>query len=285
MPDMTGKTILVTGATNGIGRATVEQLAPMGGRIVLVGRDEAKCQEVVASLAHTPAQLSYLVADLSSQAEIKALAAAFLAEHSELHLLLNNAGAYFTERELTVDGLERTFALNHVGYYLLTHLLLDVLKASAPSRVVNVASDAHKGGKVDWDDLQREHWTQAGWPVYAQSKLLNILFTKELARRLEGTGVTANCLHPGFVSSGFARNNGFLGNLMMTLTRPLQRTTTKSARGVVTVATAPELATTTGTYFADGKPAPCTKRAQNMDDAKRLWDVTAALTGVDATAA
>jgi NAD(P)-dependent dehydrogenase (short-subunit alcohol dehydrogenase family) len=277
---MDGKVILLTGATSGIGRQAAQALAPAGGRLVLVGRDRARTDALVGELrAHNP-DVHGLVADLSSQAEIRRLAGEFLARHDRLDVLINNAGALFTTREETVDGVERTFALNHLAYFQLTTLLLDRLTATAAvpgqsARVVSVSSDAHRRAKMGWDDLElKRSYPAQGWAAYGQSKLANILFTRELARRLDGTRVTANCLHPGFVDSGFARNNGLVARVLMTLARPLQRTADKGAETVVWAATSPDLATTTGQYFKDCEARKTTKPAESVTDGLRLWELS-----------
>ncbi len=274
VPRMDGKVILLTGATSGIGRVAASELARTGARLVLVGRDPAKTEALVRELRAVNPHVDGLVADLSSQAEVRRLAAEFLARYDRLDVLINNAGALFTRRELTADGIERTFALNHVAYFLLTTLLLERLRASAPSRVVSVASGAHRRGAMHWDDLNLAGWPRQGRAAYAQSKLANILFTRELARRLAGTGVTANCLHPGFVNTGFARNAGALARLVMFLTRPIQRRPEKGAETVVWAATAPELEGVTGHYFMDCAPKKTTAAAESVADAERLWKVS-----------
>ncbi|MDP2316337.1 MAG: SDR family oxidoreductase [Pseudomonadota bacterium] len=271
VPPMRGKVILLTGATSGIGRQAAVALAPSGATIAVVGRDPARTEALVQELRAVNPQVEGLVADLSSQAEVRRVAEEVLARYDRLDVLVNNAGALYTTRAETVDGIERTFALNHLAYFLLTTLLLDRLRASAPSRVVSVASDAHRRGKMRWDDIGMRNYTAQGWGAYGQSKLANILFTRELARRLAGTGVTANCLHPGFVDTGFARNNGPIARLLMMLTRPLQRRAEDAAETVVWAATAAECANRTGQYFKDCKPAKTSKAAESMEDAARLW--------------
>src|SRR5215207_6225037 len=208
---MSEKIILITGATNGIGKAAALELAKQGNTVVIVGRNPAKTQATVEEIKQQSGNSAVegLIADLSSLADVRRLADEFRQRHSRLDVLINNAGALFAERELTVDGYEMTFAVNHLAYFLLTNLLLDLLKASAPARIVNVASDAHKGMKINFDDLQLEkNYGGMMGPAYGQSKLANILFTYELARRLAGTGVTVNALHPGLVRTGFAGNMG-----------------------------------------------------------------------------
>ncbi|MGI9627976.1 MAG: SDR family NAD(P)-dependent oxidoreductase, partial [Longimicrobiales bacterium] len=217
---------MITGATNGIGQAAALALARLGAGLVLVGRNRERGERVVEEIRRESGNddISLLLADLSSQAEIRQLAKDFLATGRPLHVLLNNAGVINMRHEETIDGIEATFAVNHLAYFLLTGLLLERLKESAPARVVNVSSDAHaqSGGRLDFDDLEsRKRFSLMG--VYGKSKLANILFTRELARRLSGTGVTADCLHPGFVGSNFARNNGVFARVVMTLLRPFAR--------------------------------------------------------------
>ena len=206
--NMNGKVCLVTGGTNGIGKSTALELARMGATVVIVGRDAQKTSEVVQEVraASGNPNVNSLLADLSSQQEVRRLAHEFKNKYSQLHILLNNAGAVFMQRQLSVDGVEMTFALNHLASFLLTNLLLDTIKASAPARIINVSSNAHTTGKIEFDNLQGER--NYSPRVYENSKLANILFTRDLARRLEGTGVTVNALHPGFTATGFAKNNG-----------------------------------------------------------------------------
>ncbi len=277
MLSMQGRICLMTGGTNGIGKSTARALAGMGATVVIVGRNAAKAAQVVAEIrAATGNQnVEALIADLSSQADIRRLAEAFKRKYAQLHVLLNNAGGMFWERELTVDGLERTWALNHLAYFLLTELLLDTLKASAPARIVNVSSAAHRGGKIDFDDLQSARGYTA-MQVYGKSKLANLLFTQELARRLEGTGVTVNALHPGFVNSGFAKNNAGLAFKVFGLISPLMaRSPDKGAETSVYLASAPEVQGVTGKYFSDCREAQTAPQALDSAAAKRLWAVSA----------
>jgi NAD(P)-dependent dehydrogenase (short-subunit alcohol dehydrogenase family) len=269
---------LVTGATNGIGLETARLLAARGASVVLVGRSRERCETVSHALnqqiGHGP--VDYLVADLLSQAEIRQLAEIFKQRYDRLDVLINNAGAHFVKRQETVDGLENTFALNHLACFLLTGLLLDRLKASAPARIVNVASAAHVGIRLDFDDLQSTH-DYADWPAYKRSKLANVLFTYELARRLNGTGVTANALHPGLVRSGFWAGDRF--GLKQRLRYALRAISpAKAARYVVYLATSPEVEGVTGRYFDRGRLAESSPESYDEDAARRLWDVSAQLT-------
>jgi NAD(P)-dependent dehydrogenase (short-subunit alcohol dehydrogenase family) len=270
---ISGKTVVITGATNGIGEAAAIALAKQGAHLVLVGRDPTRGADTLAKVkAAGDPNAQLLLADLSSQAEIRKLAGQLQAL-PRIDVLVNNAGAVFTTRQVTVDGLERTFALNHLAYFLLTELLLDKIKGSAPARIVNVASEAHRSGKLDFDDLQLEKKFST-FAAYGTSKLANILFTRELARRLAGSGVTANVLHPGTVATGFGRNNPGLFGLAIRLLRPFFRTPEKGAETIVYLAADPALDGVTGEYFADRRPKTPTKRAQSDADAAKLWTVS-----------
>lgn len=277
---MQGKICLVTGANSGIGKATAEELAKMGAKVVMVCRDQGRGQTALAEIvaASDNKFIDLMLADLSSQSDIRRLAEEFLARYDRLHVLVNNAGAVFLRRQLTVDGLEKTFALNHLGYFLLTNLLLDVIKRSAPARIVNVASVAHWRSSIRFDDLQRERRYRF-MEVYGQSKLANILFTFELSRRLEGSGVTVNCMHPGFVGSNLANNNGWIVRLGTTLIKPFARSPKKGAETVVYLATAPELQACSGRYYVDKKETQSSPESRDEGVARRLWQVSEALTG------
>lgn len=283
--DMAGRVCLVTGATNGIGRAAAFALGRRGASLVLVARSRQRGERTVAALreATGAGDVTLLLADLTSQAEIRRLAAEFLALGRPLHVLLNNAGVILRRREETVDGIEATFAVNHLAYFLLTSLLLGRLRESAPARIVNVASDAHAqaGGRLDFDDLESRR-RYGAMRVYGKSKLANLLFTRALARRLEGTGVTVNAVHPGFVGSNFARNNGWAAALGMTLLRPFARSPEKGAETVVWLCTAPELTGVSGRYFHDLREHAPRPFATNDADAERLWEVSARMTGLAA---
>jgi NAD(P)-dependent dehydrogenase (short-subunit alcohol dehydrogenase family) len=279
---MRGKTCIITGATGGIGLETAKQLGALGARLVLVGRNRDKGNAVMARLrAELPGvavEMHY--ADLSRPNEIRRLAEALLDAAARIDVLVNNAGAIFAKRETTPDGLELTFALNHMAYFRLTALLRDRLIASAPARVVNVASRAHRGSRLDFEDLQcSRHYN--GWRAYQRSKLANILFTRELARRIEGTGVTANCLHPGLVASSFGDNNrGFwrlgiaIGKLVAAI--PVQR----GAETPVYVASSPDLDGVSGRYFSNCRERQPDAAAQDDKTAARLWNESERLTGV-----
>jgi retinol dehydrogenase 12 len=276
---MKDKVVLITGATNGIGKVAATELAKQGATVVIVGRSAEKTlatvKEIQEATGHQQ-QVDYLLADLSSMAEVRRLAAEFKKKYSRLDVLINNAGATFTTRQETVDGYEKTFATNHLSYFLLTTLLLDVLKASAPARIVNVASDAHSTGKINFDDLQsRNGYGAAGFRAYGTSKLANVLFTYELARRLEGTGVTANVIHPGFVASGFGANNGRLfSGVLKLLQRVAAITPEKGAETIIYLASSPEVEGITGKYWDKRKQISSSTASYNVETAKRLWEVS-----------
>ncbi len=270
---------LITGATNGIGRAAAQAIAAKGGRVVIAGRNAAKTEATAAELRRASGNpaVDFLLADLSSMAEVRRLAAEFTARYPRLDVLVNNAGAFFMRRRETADGLEMTFALNHLSYFLLTHLLLDTLKASAPARIVNVASGAESGAKVDWDDLQLRR-RYRGFEAYALSKRFNLYFTYELARRLAGTGVTVNAVSPGSVATGIWANPfGRLGGLARPLTKLMMRSPEQGADTVVYLATAPEVEGVTGRYFYDRQVRHSSRASQEASAGRRAWQASEAL--------
>ncbi len=281
-PDLSGKTCIVTGATSGIGKAAASAIAACGTTMVLIARNREKAQRVAAEIASETdnSDIDILLADLSSLVSIRRVAEEFLDSGRPLHILLNNAGVVMLGREESADGFEMTFAVNHLAYFSLTNLLLPRLIESAPARIVSVASGAHaySGGRLDFDDLQSSK-RYLSMKVYAKSKLANILFNRELARRLEGTGVTANCLHPGFVGSNLAVNNGVMAKLLMRALRPLARSNEKGAETAIHLCTSPEVEGVSGQYFYDKKPMWPKSYAQNDEDAKRLWELSEEMTG------
>lgn len=277
MMTMQGKICLITGGTNGIGKATAQALARMGAMVVIVGRDAQKTSRVVEEIraASGNKNVDSLLADLSSQEEVRRLADEFQRKYPQLHVLLNNAGGTFLKRQLSVDGIEMTFALNHLAYFLLTNLLLDRMKASAPARIINVSSDAHSGGKIEFDNLQGER-SYSSFGPYGNSKLANILFTTELSRRLEGTGVTVNALHPGLVNTGFGRNNpGILMKIMGAIIPLIARSPEKGAETSVFLTSSPEVQNISGKYFVDCKVTQPAPQAADRTVAEKLWGVSA----------
>lgn len=283
---LTGKTCLITGATSGIGRSTAIGLARMGAELVLVARDRARAEETAAEIQRETGNRSITLmhADLSSQQSIRALAAEYLATNRPIHILLNNAGVVNTSRTVTVDGIETVFAVNHLAYFQLTHLLLDRIIQSAPARIVNVASDAHKFGPLNFDDLQGEKRYRV-MRIYGQSKLANILFTYELARRLAGTGVTVNCLHPGAVGTRLGHNNGTWAKAIISLLRPFFRTPDQGAETSIYLASSPAVEGVSGKYFSNSKETRSSKASYDEAAARRLWDISAEMTGAGSAVA
>ena len=281
---MAGKTVLITGATSGIGRATALGLARMGAHLAITGRDRGRTEDAAREIrAAGGGQADMLVAELSSQSEVRRLAEEVLQSLSRIDVLINNVGGYWDTRHVTVDGLERTFALNHLAPFLLTNLLLDKLKQSAPARVVTVSSNAHAAGRIDFGDLQGER-SYSGARAYSQSKLANILFSYELARRLPATSVTANALHPGLVNTSFgAEDPAGVQKLLVPLLRPFMKSPARGAATSIHLASAADLERVTGRYFANSKPTRSSKPSYDEAAAARLWQVSGDL--VDLTTA
>ena len=279
---MQGKTVVVTGATSGIGEVAAIELARQGARIVFVARNQMRSDTMLTRLtiANDKVKHTAYVADLSRLADMKRVAGEIAAAEPKIDVLINNAGAVFNARETTADGLEMTFATNHLAYFVMTNLLLDRLKAASGARIVSTASDAHKSGKLNFDDLQSEK-SFSGFRAYGTSKLCNILFTRELARRLAGTGVTANCLHPGFVATGFGDNNGGLMGFVLGIAKNVGAITPEDgAKTIIYLASSPDVAGQSGGYYYKCAPATPTAAAQSDADAKRLWEVSAKIAGV-----
>ena len=276
------KTCIVTGATSGIGEEIALGLARQGARVTVVGRNRERGEAAVARIRRESGnpQVELCLADLSSQEEIRGLAARLLERLAEIHLLVNNAGVVNLRRETTRDGLEATFAVNHLAYFQLSLLLLERLRASAPARIVCVASDAHKfGGGLDFSDLQNERRYRS-MKVYGQSKAANILFTRELGRRLEGTGVTVNCMHPGGVATRLGQQNGAFAKLLTRLLSVFFRTPAQGADTAVWLATAPELTGVSGRYFYNRREHTPAAHARDDASAARLFEVSAKLVGL-----
>jgi NAD(P)-dependent dehydrogenase (short-subunit alcohol dehydrogenase family) len=284
---MAGRTVLVTGGTGGIGKATAIGLATMGARVGITGRDLARAEQAAADIraaSGNPA-VDVFAADMSSQAEVRRLAAAVLDAYPRLEVLVNNVGGFWAHRQPTADGLERTFALNHLAPFLLTNLLLDRLMASAPARVVTVSSGEQARGRIDFDDLQGAR-DYSGQRAYSQSKLANVMFSHELARRLQGAGVTANSLHPGVVRTNFGAEDqaGFFA-IMGSMVRPFLKTPAQGAQTSIYLVSSPDIEGVTGQFFADRKPKTANKIAYDTDMAARLWQVSAELVGLNSRTA
>jgi NAD(P)-dependent dehydrogenase (short-subunit alcohol dehydrogenase family) len=269
---MKGKTIVATGATSGIGEAAVLALAGQGARIVIVARDEARGRATMQKIEAKAPGLGHrlYLADLSSIAETRKVGAAIVASEPRIDVLINNAGALFSNRRVTPEGVELTFALNHMSYFVLTEALRERLIASAPARIVSTSSTAHQGTKLDFNDLQSANG-YGGLKVYGRSKLANILFTRELARRLAGTSVTANCLHPGVVKTRFGESSGGFAGLLIPFLRPFFISPEAGADTIVYLASSPDVAGMTGGYFAKRKLTEPSAAARDDAAAKRLW--------------
>ena len=278
---MQGKTVLVTGATAGIGLETARELANMGATVIGVSRNAQKCADVAKQIRTQTGNpdVEYLVGDLSLLHDVRKVTDEFRSRYNHLEVLVNNAGAFYQQRQVTSEGFEMTFALNHLNYFLMTVQLLDLLHASAPSRIINVSSDAHKAAKLNLDDLQMEK-KYSGWMAYANSKLVNILFTYELARRLEGSNVTVNTLHPGFVASNFALNNdqGVVGKVVVSLFKPLRNlfavSVEKGAETPIYLASSPAVAGVSGKYFVNKQPVASSTLSYDKELAQRLWQIS-----------
>ena len=279
--NLENKVCLITGATNGIGEEAAKELNKMGAEIVFVARSEGKGEQLKAKLIEaTGKEPTMILANLSSQAEVKSAAEKFLSMEKPLNILLNNAGIMNRERSITEDGLEEVFSVNHLAYFTFTLMLIDKLKSTEGSRVVNVASGAHQFVKeMNFGDLQSEKVFKP-MQVYGQSKLANILFTKSLANKLADHGVTVNCLHPGFVSTGIGSNNKGIWNILMSLARPFARKTDKGAETSVYLCSSPEVKDISGEYFVDCKIEKVSDAAKSSDQADKLWEISSELTGL-----
>ncbi len=276
---MTGRTCLITGASNGIGKEAAVAIAATGASVIMVARDQSRGQAALDEVRRRSGTdgVELLLADLASLDEVRRLARDVRDRHDRLHVLINNAGAYNAHRSETKDGFETTIGVNHLAHFLLTMELLDLLKASAPARIVNVSSAAHIGARIDFDDLQLKR-RYGGMRAYGQSKLANVLFTYELGRRLEGSGVTANAIHPGVVLTGFGRNNtGLIGlgfEVFQLFGRPFLLTPERGADTIIYLATSPDVEGVTGKYFEKRHAIPSTPGSYDEATQKRLWDVS-----------
>jgi NAD(P)-dependent dehydrogenase (short-subunit alcohol dehydrogenase family) len=280
--NMIGKLCLVTGGTSGIGQTTARELARMGADVVITARTPEKLSRSIEILRSQTgsSKVSGLVADLSSQAEVRSLAAKFRANYPHLHVLVNNAGAIYFRRYMSVDGIEMNFAGNHLAYFLLTNLLLDLIIESAPARIINVSSSSHKGQVIDFDDLECQQDYQF-MVAYGRSKLANVLFTYELARRLEGRKVSVNALHPGLVGTNIAGNNGWLLRFFLPLWRVWAMSSDEWAETSIYLASSPDVEGVSGKYFYQKEAIPSSPYSGDRSVAKRLWDVSAQMTGLE----
>ena len=280
---MHGKTCVITGATSGIGQSAAEALAALGARIIVVARSKVRGTSTIARLRTIAPEIAHSVyyGDLSRLADMKRVGAEISSAEPRIDVLINNAGALFSSRRMTADGFECTFALNHLSYFVLTHGLRERLQAAIPARVINTASAMHKRSHINFDDLQGERGYN-GVYAYERSKLCNILFTRELARRLAGTGITANAVHPGLVASRFGDRSGGLVSPIFRIIKLLFGVSTEyAAQTIVFLASSPDVATVSGSYFERCQPLLPATQAESDDDAKRLWDETEKLTGID----
>jgi len=272
---MNGKVCLVTGATDGIGKVSARVLAELGAKVIIVGRNPEKSAIVLAELRSISGNenIDLLMADLAVMQEVRDLAEQVISRYDRIDVLLNNAGGYFTKHEITSDGLEMTFALNHMSYFLLTNKLMELLKYSAPARIVNVSSDAHYGVDIEFENLNGEQEYKA-WKAYQKSKLANVLFTYELLKKVPGN-ITVNCLHPGFVATNFGHNNGgFFGPVLKIAQRISAINPEEGAKTSIFLCSAPEVKGVSGKYFYKCQPKTSSRESRNMDTGKRLWQIS-----------
>ena len=280
------KHCLITGSTSGIGKQIAVGLANTKASVIIVGRDKVKCESTLEEIRKNVStdidknRISYLVADLSSQASIHQLANKFLASHESLDVLVNNAGVFLPRRLTTVDGIEYTFAVNHLAPFLLTNLLFKKIKARTPSRIITTSSVAHRGANINFDDLQFERRHYNGFKAYRQSKLANILFTKELSRRSRGSGVTTNCFHPGGVRTNLVQSGPWYYRLVWTIVSPFLISPERGADTAIYLASSSEVEGKSGKYFAKRKEVKVSGMANDQDAAVRLWRLSEELTGI-----
>jgi NAD(P)-dependent dehydrogenase (short-subunit alcohol dehydrogenase family) len=278
------KIALITGGTSGLGKETTRALAAKGAHAVFVGRDEAKCistAEQIQAQTGNP-EVEFIVGDLSEQAQVRRIADTFRLRYARLDVLVNNAGSIYLWRRVTSDGLEMTFALNHLAYFHLTNLLLDLLIQSAPSRVVNVASGSHRGVQLDFHDLQAEGGYRP-MRAYGRSKLANILFTYELDRRLPAAGVTSNAVHPGMVATNIGSDNGWIVKLFLPLVHWRSKSVAEGAETIIWLASSPEVEDVSGSYFYEKREIQSAPASYDREAAQRLWKISANLTGLENT--
>jgi retinol dehydrogenase-14 len=282
---MDGKVVLITGGTSGIGKAAATALAGMGANVVITGRNEERGKQALQEIRQESGNdgVELILADLAVQDEVRRLSEEFRKRHGRLDALVNNAGLVLSQRTETTDGIETQLAINHLAPFLLTNLLLDLLKESAPSRIVTVSSDGHRWGKIDLDDLQSRK-RYRGMQVYGTTKLANIMFTYELAERLEGTGVTANCMHPGGVNTNFGNNQGGPMSLLFRLFKPFMRTPEQGADTLIYLASSPEVEGMTGKYLVERQVKAASDAAYDETTRKKLWEASEELTGLRVTA-
>ena len=272
---MNGKICLVTGSTDGIGKVSARVLAEMGAKVIIVGRNPEKSAAVLTELKSVSGNenIDLLLADLAVMQEVRDLAEQVIGRYDRLDVLLNNAGGYFTKHEITSDGLEMTFALNHMSYFLLTNKLMELLHSSTPSRIVNVSSGAHYGVDIEFDNLNGEQDYKA-WKAYQKSKLANVLFTYELLKKVPAD-ITVNCLHPGFVATNFGNNNGgFVSPVLKIAKRISAIDPEEGAKTSIFLCSSPEVEEVSGKYFFKCQPKTSSRESRNMDTAKRLWQIS-----------
>jgi len=283
--DLQGKVAIITGSNTGIGIITAKELARMGAHVIVAGRNTQKCEEAVQSIKKEvgdTANVEFIPLDLASLKSVREFAGTFKAKNLPLHILVNNAGVMaLPTRETTEDGFEMQMGVNHLGHFLLTNLLLDVIKSSAPARIVNLSSAGHAFGGIDFDNFMLEK-NYGAWKAYGNSKLANILFTKELAQRLDGTSIEVNAVHPGYVATELSKNiGGSFGSFIRGFSdRVFAKSPEDGAKTSIYVAVNPELKGVTAKYFADCAEKTPSAAARNMEDAKKLWEVSEKLTGL-----